>query len=150
MKKYNVFISFVPRGMTPILQMLDVSINRAFQLLYAENINEWLKSVISDDLNPTKFGNLKKTILKMVTDICHKFPGVIYKDTIIKSFEICRISKSRFYIEKLHVPLKKILLDEDIEKENLFFCEDYDFIEISIHQALNSWLKNWRRWKFLF
>ncbi|KAG0439967.1 hypothetical protein DMUE_2080 [Dictyocoela muelleri] len=110
--------------------MLDVSINRAFQQFYADNINEWLKSAISDGLNRTKAGNLKKPSYKMVTDICHKFSGVIDKDMIIKSFEICGISKSRFDIEKLHVPLKKILLDEDIEKKIYFSVKTMTLLKL--------------------
>ncbi|KAG0441987.1 hypothetical protein DMUE_0640 [Dictyocoela muelleri] len=36
----NVFVIFIPRGMTPLLQMQDFSINRSFQQYYDDRINE--------------------------------------------------------------------------------------------------------------
>ncbi|KAG0424208.1 hypothetical protein DMUE_6104, partial [Dictyocoela muelleri] len=42
-EKYNVFIYFIPKCMTPPLQMLDVIINRSFQQFYGDCKNEYME-----------------------------------------------------------------------------------------------------------
>ncbi|KAG0431477.1 hypothetical protein DMUE_5558 [Dictyocoela muelleri] len=72
-EKYNVFISFIPKCMTPLLQMLDVPINRSFQQFYGDCINEYIKDKIEDETNRRNAGNIKKPSYSMVSDICFNF-----------------------------------------------------------------------------
>jgi hypothetical protein len=57
--KYRTELILVPKSMTPILQPLDVTVNRSFQQYYGDRYDEWLESAIDDPSMHTKSGNLK-------------------------------------------------------------------------------------------
>lgn len=126
--------------MTPLLQMLDVSINRSFQKFYDDKVNEWLRTSLDNEDNRTKTGNLKRPSYRFITDVCYEFSKSIDKEMISKSFKICGITKEQFDVDSLHLPLKNLLLGETIDQNDLFFCENDDYFELEKHQAINNWL----------
>lgn len=56
LERMRVKVIIVPKSMTPILQPLDVSLNRPFQQHYRLKYDEWIEQAIDDPNQRTRYG----------------------------------------------------------------------------------------------
>ena len=88
---YNTDLTVIPRGLTSILQPLDVSINKPFKDHFCE---EWRKWVANGEAAVTKAGNLKRPSLEKVAELMMAAWNKIDIKIIKKSFKKCEISNA--------------------------------------------------------
>jgi hypothetical protein len=115
-ERYNVHIVFVPELMTGLLQMLDVSFNRPFQVLYGGKVDEYLQRAIDDPHYRTAQGNIQLPTYKVITDWCHEFSENISRELFKKSFQICGLDTDLpFQPDQCHFALSELLSGSSLE-----------------------------------
>lgn len=117
-EKLNVFIKLIPPGFTPLLQPLDVAVNKYFQTTYNDMYNNYISDAISDKVLQTKSGKPKNPSHGMISDWVHVWATNFPKENIVKAFTCCVIGEGCLNEEDLHPPLKSLyqnkLDDNDI------------------------------------
>ena len=88
---YNTDLAVIPGGMTPVVQPLDVSLNRPFKCHYRAQWSAWMAS---GSAQTTAAGNLKRPDLATVVGWVKEAWEKIETPTICYSFKKCGISNS--------------------------------------------------------
>lgn len=107
-EKHNVFIKLIPPNLTPILQPLDVAVNKSFQTHYNDLYNEYIGTAITTQAMQTKSGNVKTpshgTISNWVWNWAKDFPT----ESIKNAFTCCGIGIGPLNTDTLHQPLGEL------------------------------------------
>lgn len=121
LKEYNVNYSFIPPGMTPECQPLDISVNRIFKSQIKQKFEE--NRLFFDEKKPKiKLQNARLNLLDFIYQIW-------YDDNIITKFSIINGFKSAGLINKFYLSIEeektnKLYLYDLIRDDKIEFIDD--------------------------
>jgi hypothetical protein len=103
----KIFFKVIPPGMTPILQPLDVAVNRSFQQHFNDSYIEYLREAVINPIMQTKHGNVKTPNYKQVSDWVMRWIKSKSSPDISKAFDVCGLVPfAEFQPTALHQKLK--------------------------------------------
>jgi hypothetical protein len=104
----GIIFKLIPPCMTPILQPLDVAVNRSFQQHFNDSYIKYLREAVSNPVMQTKHGNVKTPNYMLVSDWVLKWMQSKSHQDIRKSFDVCGlVPVADFNPTSLHSKLKK-------------------------------------------
>lgn len=147
-EKHNVYIRFIPKNMTGLLQPLDVCFNRYYkfficsslQASYETSYDQWLIGAIDNPEMRTANGNLKMPSHSLVSDWIAEFKNKVDAELIKKAFRKCGIGHD-LSEEDYHPALKELVSSESLGDET----EQWELAvkEMEASLALNSTLDDY-------
>ena len=112
----NIDIVFIPAGYTPLVQPLDVSVNRPLKALMREQWVTWFST------HTPKHGNLKQPMRQDVINWVSKEWESVKMETIVESFLLCgitpKVDGSEYHKMFSHVPYVIVEHMEETGSEN--------------------------------
>ncbi|CAI7923320.1 unnamed protein product [Closterium sp. NIES-53] len=88
----SVTPAIIPGGCTPLVQLLDVSINRSFKAGMRKRYNEWFASEGINSLTPK--GNLRKPPAELILQWIADSWAAVPEGLIVRAFKTCGITNS--------------------------------------------------------
>lgn len=111
LKKNRTELLFVDGGMTPLLQLLDVYVNKSFKTKLRAKWEDWMRN---GEVLYTKFGNRQRASYQMVCKWVQEAWDEIDSDMLVNSFVGCGLVTDRS-VEKLHSRLQKLIKENELE-----------------------------------
>lgn len=107
-EKHKVYIKLIPPNLTPLLQPLDVAVNKSFQTTYNDLYNKYIETAITSESLQTKSGRPKVPSHGVISDWVLKWASEFAAESIRKAFICCGIGVGAFQPEDLHHPLREL------------------------------------------
>jgi hypothetical protein len=95
-RNYKTDVSIIPGGMTPLLQPLDLSVNRPVKAIFSKKWTNWMASA-TEQYNQT--GLKPKVTYTMIVNWVHDVINQLDPQIIINSFRYCGLNANKSEIQ---------------------------------------------------
>ena len=128
----NLDVSYIPGGCTPLVQPMDVSVNKPFKGYIKEQWTQWMAAADTRDKTPR--GNLKALTRQDVISLVATAWNLIQPDIVERSFLRCGIAISL-------VIIAWNLIQPDIVERSFLRCGIANALDGSEDEEFSTWLK---------